>query len=66
LGGRLTERQSEIRWTVGDQFLDIVSNEIATIIAVHKRRIFAEWRDGSRDWISRGDLREIWATSFAE
>jgi hypothetical protein len=59
----------KIRWTVGDRFLDIVTNEIATIIALpenNKRRVFAEWRGGSRDWISRGDLREIWATSFAK
>jgi hypothetical protein len=57
----------KIRWTVGDRFLDIVTNEIATIIALpDKRRVFAEWMDGSRDWVSRDDLREIWATSFAE
>jgi hypothetical protein len=61
----------KIRWTVGDRFLDIVTNEIATIITLpkskrDKRRVFAEWMDGSRDWVSRDDLREIWTTSFAE
>ena len=61
----------KIRRTVGDRFLDIVTNQIATIIALpeskrDKRRVFAEWMDGSRDWVSRDDLREIWATSFAE
>ena len=58
----------KIRWTVGDRFLDIVTNEIATIIKLpeskrDKRRVFAEWKNGSRNWISRDDLREIWATS---
>src|SRR5262249_45223221 len=48
---------------------DIVTNQIATIIALpeskrDKRRVFAEWKNGSRDWINRDDLREIWATSF--
>jgi hypothetical protein len=61
----------KIRWTVGDRFLDIVTNEIATIITLpkskrDKRRVFAEWMDGFRDWVSRDDLREIWTTSFAE
>ena len=46
-------------------------SRFATIIALpeskrDKRRVFAEWMDGSRDWVSRDDLREIWATSFAE
>jgi len=46
----------------------IVTNGIAMIIKLpeskqDKRRVFAEWKNGSRDWISRDDLREIWATS---
>jgi hypothetical protein len=58
----------KIRWIVGDQFLDIVTNETGTIIALpeckrDKRRIFAERKDGSRDWISRDDLRKIWMTA---
>ena len=52
----------KIRRTVGDRFLDIVTNEIATIIKLpeskrDKRRVLAEWMDGSRDWVSRDDLR---------
>ena len=48
----------KIRWTVGDRFLDIVTNQIATIIALpeskrDKRRVFAEWMDGSRDWVDQ-------------